>query len=144
MSFNKFKATVRCLADLPLADLRDLFSWVSNSTIQADNKNLLIAKAANEHGETIAFVTAEPILLVDTCVLNPQGNREDDQKAGDAIDAALAHTAGLNRMWVVIPDEAPIMKGERVIRVFERKAYHPVTTQQLGVSNFKSSAGFLN
>lgn len=143
--FNTFKATVRKLADLSCHDLRDLFSWPSNSTIQADNKNLLIAKATNEHGATIAFVTAEPILLVDTCVLNPQGNREDDQKAGAVIDGALAQSAGVNRMWIVIPEEAPIMEGERFIRVFERTVYQPVAaTQRCDVSNFKSPVGFLN
>ncbi len=145
MSVSKFKATVQKLADLSLPDLRDLFSWPSNSTIQADNPSLLIAKAANERGEVVAYVTAEPILLVNGFVLNPQSNPEDDQKAGDAIDSALAQRVGVNRLWIVVPDEAPIMKGEKFIRVLERKVYQPVTvTQRLGCSNFQSSAGFLN
>ena len=144
MSVSKFKATVQKLADLSLPDLRDLFSWASNSTIQADNSSLLIAKAVNERGEVVAYVTAEPILLVDGFVLNPQGNRGDDQKAGNAIDSALTQS-GVNRLWIVVPDEAPIMKGEKFIRVLERKVYQPVTaTQRLGYSNFQSSAGLLN
>jgi hypothetical protein len=145
MSFHKFKATVRKLSELSGPELRDVFSWPSNSTIQADNPNLLIAKAANERGETIAFVTAEPILLVDACVLNPESNREDDQKAGDAIDSVLSQRAGVAQIWVVIPNEAPIMEGEKFIRVLERKVYQPATTaQRLGCSNFQSSVGFLN
>src|SRR6266496_2234690 len=126
MSFNKFKATVRKFADLSRPDLRELFSWPSNSTIQTENPNLLIAKAANERGEVVAYVTAEPILLVDNYVLNPQSSREDDHKAGAAIDAALAQQAGVNRMWIVVPDDAPTMKGEKFIRVLECKVYQPV------------------
>ena len=86
MSFNNFKATVRKLAELSWPDLRDLFSWPSSSTIQADDPNLLVAKAANKRGEVVAYVTAEPILLVNNYVLNPQGSREDDASAGDAIE----------------------------------------------------------
>jgi len=144
MVFNKFKATVQNLAELSWPDLRDLFSWPSSSTIQTDNPHLLIAKAANERGETIAFVSAEPILLVEGYVLNPRSNREDDQKAGDAIDAALAQRAGVGRIWVVVPDEAPIMEGEQFIRVLERKVYQPVTaTQRLG-SSLPQFVAYLN
>jgi len=145
MSFTKFKATVRKLAELSWPDLRDLFTWPCNSTIEAENPNLLIAKAANERGETIAFVTAEPILLVNNYVLNPQSSREDDAAAGDAIDRALTQQAGVNRLWIVVPDEAPIMKDEKFIRVLERKVYQPVTTaQRIAYSNAQSSVGFLN
>ena len=147
MSFNKFKATVRKLSELPWPDLRDLFTWPSGgSTIQADNPNLLIAKAANERGETIAFVSAEPILLVDSYTFNPASNPSETPQAGDAIDAALAQTAGVNRLWIVVPDEAPTMKDEKFIRVLERKVYQqPVTTvQRVGYDNSQSSVGFLN
>src|SRR6185437_835713 len=142
---NFFKATVRRLAELSWPDLRDLFIWPSNSTIQADNPNLLIAKAANNHGEVVAYVTAEPILLVDGYVLNPQSNREDDQKAGAAIDEALAQQAGVNRMWVVVPDGAPNMEGEKFIRILERKVYQPVTTtQRVACGDLKQQPTFLN
>jgi hypothetical protein len=145
MSFNRFKATVKKLAELPWPDLRDLYSWPSNSTIQADSPNLLIAKAANERGEVVAYVTAEPILLVDGYVLNPQSTREDDQKAGAAIDSALAQQAGANRLWIVVPDDAPIMKDEKFLRVLERKIDQPVNaTPRVGYSNFQSSVGFVN
>ena len=146
MSFNKFKTTVRKLADLSWPDLRDLFTWPSGgSTIQADNPNLLIAKAANERGETIAFVTAEPILLVDGYVFNPQSNREDDQKAGDAIDCALAQRAGVNRIWIAVPNNCPPIEGEYILRVVERKVYQPVTaTQRLGCCDSQSPTAFIN
>jgi hypothetical protein len=147
MSVNKFKATVRKLADLSWPDLRDLFTWPSGgSTIQADNPNLLIAKAANERGEVVAYVTAEPILLVDSYTFNPASDPSDTARAGDAIDNALAQTAGVSRMWVVIPNEAPTMKDEKFIRVLERKVYQqPVnTTQRAAYSNPQSSVAFLN
>jgi len=142
---NSFKATVRKLVELPWQDLRDLFTWPSSSTIQTENPNLLIAKAANERGEVVAYVTAEPILLVNGYVLNPQSSREDDQKAGCAIDAALAQQSGVSRMWVVIPTEAPIMDGEKFIRILERKECQPVTTaKRVAYNNHHSSVGLLN
>jgi hypothetical protein len=144
MNFNKFKAKVQKLAELSWPDLRDLFTWPCNSTIQADNQNLLIAKAVDESGEVVAYVTAEPILLVDSYVLNPQSNREDDQKAGAAIDAALAQHAGVQRMLVCIPDGAPPMEGERVLRVFERKVYQPVSNTQWLSSDTPSPAAYIN
>ncbi len=126
--FNKFKATVQKLADLSWPDLRDLFSWPSGgSTLHADNPNLLIAKAT-KNGVVVAYVAAEPILLIDGYTFNPASDPSDTPHAGDVIDAALAQTAGVQRMWIVVPDEAPIMKDERFIRVLERKVYQPVTT----------------
>jgi len=141
---NFFKARVRKIAELPWADLRDLLSWPSNSTIQVNNPNLLIAKAANERGEVFAYVTAEPILLVDGYVLNPQSAQEDDREAGAAIDAALAQQAGANRMWVVVPDEAPIMEGEKFIRVLERIYQRDTTTLRLGGCDLKQQLTYLN
>ena len=136
--FNSFKATVRKLADLPWEDLRDLFSWSGSAPVQADNPHLLIAKAADVSGEVKVYVTAEPILLVDGYVFNPKTTPIDSQKAGDAIDAALAQRAGVNRMWVVIPDDVPPMEGEKVIRVYERKVYQPITsTPRLGCCDLK-------
>ena len=146
MSFNKFKATVRKLADLSWPDLRDLFSWPSGgSTIQADNPNLLIARATKS-GEVVAYVAAEPILLIDSFTFNPASDPSDTPQAGDAIDTALAQTAGVNRLWIVVPDEAPTMKDEKYIRVLERKVYQqPVTTvQRVGYDNSQSSVRFLN
>jgi hypothetical protein len=116
---NSFKATVRKLVELPWQDLRDLFTWPSSSTIQTENPNLLIAKAANERGEVVAYVTAEPILL--------------------------AQQSGVSRMWVVIPTEAPIMDGEKFIRILERKECQPVTTaKRVAYNNHHSSVGLLN
>jgi hypothetical protein len=125
--------------------MRDLFSWPTKSKIQADNPNLLIAKAANESGEVVAYLTAEPVLLVDGFVLNPNSDPIDLQKAGDVIDSALAQRAGVNRMWVVIPDGAPIMENEKFIRVHERKIYQPATnTKRHGCCDLPQSAAFLN
>jgi hypothetical protein len=114
--------------------------------VQADNPNLLIAKAEDSRGETIAFVGAEPILLVDSYTFNPAIDPSRTALAGDAIDAALAQQAGVNRLWIVVPDKAPTMKDEKFIRVLERKVYQqPVTTvQRVGYGNSQSSVGFLN
>ena len=73
--------------------------------------------------------TAEPILLVDSYVLNPQSNLDDVQRAGNELDKALAQQAGVQRMWIVVPDDAPPMEGEKLIRVHERRVYHPITNQ---------------
>ena len=127
---NSFKATVRKLADLPWADLRDLFSWSGHEAIQATNPNLLVAKAANEKGHLIAFVTAEPVLLVSSFVLNPKSTPIEVVNAGNAIDRALAQQAGVSKFWIIIPPEAPVMEGEKCIRVMERKVYQPVVNTQ--------------
>jgi len=142
---NLFKTTVEKLSELPCSDLRDLFTWPSGgSTIQADNPNVLVAKAANDSGETIAFVTAEPILLVDGYVFSPNSTDVDAQRAGNDIDKALAERAGVQRMWVVIPDEAPPMRGERRIRVFERQVASQPATMQVGCATQKAAVGYLN
>jgi len=147
MSFNKFKATVRKLADLPWEDLKNLFSWPSGgSPLQADNPNLLIAKAANERGEVIAYVTAESVLLIDGYTFNPASDPSETPQAGDAIDKVLAEHAGVQRIFVVIPDEAPIMKDEKFLRVLERKVYQqPVNAaQRVGCRNVQPTVQFLN
>jgi len=141
---NFFKATVRKLAELSWSDLQALFTWPSSSIIQAENPNLLIAKAT-KNGEAVAYVTAEPILLVDSYVLNPQSNRDDDSLAGNAIDSVLAQQAGVNRMWVVVPDGAPIMEGEKFLRVLERRVFQPVaTTQRVTCCDLKQQPTCLN
>src|SRR5882762_2453743 len=90
---NFVKTTVKKLSELPWPDLRDLFSWSSSgSTIQAENPNLLIAKATNERGEVVVYATAEPVLLVDSFVVNPNSTPDNSAMAGDPIDKALAET----------------------------------------------------
>lgn len=141
---NFFKATVRRLAELPWEDFCNLFTWPSKSNLQAENPNLLIAKATNPSGEVVAYVTAESILLVDGYVFNPKNTPIDLQRAGDALDSALAQRAGV-KMWVVIPNDAPIMEGERFIRVYERKIHQRVTTtQRLGCSDLQSRFATFN
>jgi hypothetical protein len=142
--FNNLKTTVRRLVDLPWPDLRDLFSWSANgSTIQAENPNLLIAKAANEKGEVVAYVTAENILLVASYVFSPTISPNEAAKAGDAIDSTLAQQAGVNRMWIVLPPEAPPIGGEKRIRVVERKVYQG-TTPQLSYEIKQQANAFIN
>jgi len=128
MSFNKYKATVRRLTELPWEDFRNLFTWPSGgSTLQAENPNLLIAKAT-KNGEVVAYVAAEPILLIDGYTFNPASDPSDTSLAGDAIDAALAQRAGVNRIWIVVPSNCPPIKGEHILRVVERKVFQPVNT----------------
>ncbi len=129
--FDKFKTTVQRLVDLPWSDFRNLFTWPSGgSTLEANNPNLLVVKATNQNGEAVVYVTAEPILLVNSYVFNPQGTPSDSEQAGNSIDSALAKKVGVQKMFVVIPDGAPPIKGERVFRFCERKITPVVTTQQ--------------
>ena len=97
--------------------------------IQAENQNLLIARATNQSGEVVGYVTAESILVVDNYVINPACS-DDLQKAGDSIDRALADRAGATRMWLVVPDEVQTIKGEKYIRVVERRMPQPITPMQ--------------
>lgn len=122
---NFLKTSIRKLKELPWEDLRDMFAWTGNNkyTIQSDNPNLLVAKASDERGETIVFVTAEPVLLVDGYTFNPQSTPEESRKAGDSIDRALANHAGATRIWIVVPNHCPKIEGEHVLRVVERRPF---------------------
>jgi hypothetical protein len=127
---NFFKAIVRRLTELDTQDRLNLFTWPGKANVQATDANLLIAKAVDSSGQVVVYVAAQPILLVDGYIFNPQSTPHDSQKAGDVIDSALAQRAGVNRMWVVIPDSAPPMEGEKVVRVFERNVHQPVTISE--------------
>ena len=142
---NFFKASIRKLTELPWDDFRNLFCWPGTRNIQADNPNLLVAKASNENGEVIAYLTAEHILLVDGYTFNPQNTLEESGKAGDHIDRALAQISGATRMWFVIPNNCPPTKGEQLIRVVERKVFQPVTTTQKRADcEVKQQSAYLN
>lgn len=142
-----FKTSIRKFTELSWEDLRDLFAWPGTEkyNIQTDNPNLLVAKASDENGEAVAYLTAEHILLVNDYVFNPNITPEESGKAGDAIDRALAQRAGANRIWVVIPNDCPPVEGEQVLRVYERKVFQPVTnTQRLGECDSQQPTRFLN
>lgn len=128
--FNNFKVKIQTLKQLAWDDFRNLFTWPSKSIIQAENQNLLIAKATNQRGEVVGYVTAENVMVIDNYIINP-ASTDDLQKAGDSIDRALAQRAGATRIWLVIPDEVeqPI-KGEKYIRVVERRLSQPITPMQ--------------
>lgn len=128
--FNNFTVKIQTLKQLAWDDFRNLFTWPSKSMIQAENQNLLIAKATNQGGEVVGYVTAESVLVVDNYVINP-ASTDDLQKAGDSIDRALADRAGATRIWLVVPDEVeqPI-KGEKYVRVVERHLSQPITPMQ--------------
>jgi hypothetical protein len=143
--FNDFKAVVKKISELPWEDFRNLLGWPAfGSTLQDDNPHLLIAKAVDPDGDVCAYVSAEPILLVDGYVFNPNSTPSNSQKAGNVIDIALAQKAGVQRMFVRIPDGAPRMKGERLLRVFERKVSQPVADAQPIVDCSTSHTVWLN
>lgn len=127
MSF--FKATVRKLTELPLEDLAKLFKWPSKANLAAhvENPNLIIAKASRENGETVVYVVAEPIMLVDGYVLSPTSTHAEHVQAGNYIDLALAERCGTQRIWMQVPAGAQPVAGERTIRICERKVFQPAT-----------------
>jgi hypothetical protein len=135
-------ATVKKLADIPWGWMRDLFSWEANGLIEAENKNLLVARATNTNGETLGFVTAEPILLVGSYIPNPNFTPGEVATMADPIDAALAQQANVSRIWMIVPPEAPPIRGEKRLRIVERKVY-PGTTPQLSYE-IKQQIAFLN
>ena len=143
-----FKATIRKLTQLQWEDLRNLFAWPGTDKyqIQADNPHLLVAKASDENGKTVAYLTAENILLVSDYAFNPQSTPEESRTAGDAIDRALAHKAGATRIWIVVPNNCPPIEGEHILRVVERKVFQPVgTAPKVDVGTLQQSTpNFLN
>lgn len=140
---NFFKASIRKLTELPWEDFRNLFTWPGTCNIQADNPNLLVAKASNESGETVAYLTAESILLVDGYTFNPQSTPEESGKAGDAIDHILSQRAGVQKIWIVVPNDCLPIEGEHILRVVERKVFQPVATAQKP-AEVNQQAAYLN
>ena len=121
---NKFfKTSIRKLKELPWGDFRNLFTWPGTNSTQADNPNLLVAKASDGDGKTLAYLTADPILLVDGYTFNPESTPEESGQAGDSIDRALAAHAGATRIWIVVPNDCPPIEGEQLLRVYERKVF---------------------
>lgn len=128
--FNNFKATLHKLTGLPWTDFRNLFTWPhGGSTLQADNPNLLIAKATNENGEVVVYCAAENLVLVDSYIFAPKSTPSEAMQGGDSIDKVLAQYAGAQRVWIVIPNNALRMPGEKIVRVYERKMSQPLTVQ---------------
>src|SRR5215472_11265990 len=102
--FNNFKAAIRKWAGLPYADLGNLLTW-SVSRVDIDNENLLVA-SANERGAPVAYVTAEPTLLVNAYAVSPEASEADKHKAGDCIDSQLegvTEELGVGRFLIVLP-----------------------------------------
>jgi len=73
---SKFTARICKWVGLPYADLYNLMTW-STSNVDADNESLLVGSASNERAEPVAYVTAAPVLLVDSYAVSPQASKRD-------------------------------------------------------------------
>ena len=129
--FNSFKTTLRKWAALPFQDVTNLVTWADGkSDVEFGNRNLLVAKATDVKGKAVGYLTAEPVLIISDYAVDPRTTLSDVQQIGDSIDGALAEKAkeiGADHFMIVVPDGAPHLPGERLVRVFYREIPHKTT-----------------
>jgi len=119
---NLFKTVIRKWAGLPFQDVTNLLTWSDGESVDFGNRNLLIASASKE-GQTIAYLVAEPTLIISNNAVDPRTTPSDVRQIGVSIDAALAEKAkeiGAERFMIVLPNEAPTQPDEHVLRVVYR------------------------
>jgi hypothetical protein len=121
--FNSFKATIRKWASLPFEDVTKLLRWSDGKSVDFSNSNLLIASAAKD-GQTVAYVAAEPTLIISNYAVAPQTTPSDASQIGDSMDAAFeleAKKIGADRFMIVLPEGVPHERDEVLLRVIFRK-----------------------
>lgn len=149
--FNDFKATIRKWAGLPFQDVTNLLKWSDGkSDVEFGNSNLLVAKATDVKGKAVGYLTAEPVLLISNYAVDPRTPFSDIQQIGDSIDGALAEKAkeiGAERFMILVPEGAPHLPGEQMVRVFYREIPQqtPITIEKrFSVDSRTNSAKFIN
>jgi hypothetical protein len=153
--FNSFKATIRKWVGLPFQDVTNLLTWSDGESVDFGNRDLLIASASKD-GQTVAYLVAEPTLIISNSAFDPHTTPTDAQQIGDSLDVALAEKAkeiGADRFLIVVPDDAPHQQGERSVRVLYRKIPQNTTITCNGGSSIEkrfsvdpqtNSAKFIN
>ena len=125
--FNKFKTTLKRLADISVTDFFNLLNW-SDSSIDGSNPTLLVASAADEKGPA-AYTTLEQTFIVNGYAFRPQLSDEAAGSAGDSIYSTIEREAkarGVGKVLIVLPAEVPAQRDEKYLRVIELKL--PQTT----------------
>jgi len=130
--FSNFKSRLRKWSELTHEDFFRLLGW-SPSKVDFDSRT--IVASASRDGETIAYLTAEPVYVVGCYALKPEATEAELRNCGDAIDSALAVEAqrvGVGKFWIELPTGVPPQPGEKTIRVIERSIPHaPLNNEQL-------------
>ena len=121
---KSFKASIRKWAGLPIEDVTNLLTWSDGkSDFDFGNRNLLVASAAKD-GQPVAYLVAEPTLIISNHAFAPRTTPSDTLQIGNSIDAALeteARKIGAECFLIVIPDWAPHERDEKLLRVIFRK-----------------------
>ncbi|HWO32396.1 MAG TPA: hypothetical protein VNO32_26675, partial [Candidatus Acidoferrum sp.] len=102
-----------------------------------------------EQGEVICYTPIETVFMVSAYAVSPTATAAEAQRAGDVIDAAVAHQAqlaGVSKMLLVVPATHPdLPEGEwKQVRVFERKIPQSVAIQRIGCYNPIPVVKYLN
>ena len=129
--FNNFKSRLRRWAELTHEDFFRLLGW-SPTKLDVDSRT--IVASASRDGETLAYLTAEPVYVVGCYALKPETTQSELQKCGDAIDSALAvegQRVGIGKLWIELPTGVPPQPGEKTIRVIERSIPHPEQNEKV-------------
>ena len=137
----RFKAKVCRWLHLPTSDVCNLLSWLprSRSTFETDNPNVLVARASDERGDAMGYVCAEPTLIVTGYAVRPKTTPLEAAQAGDAMDVALcaaAQESGVQRVFLVLPDNAPHQPDEQCVRIIERRIAPAVESFQQKIDRF--------
>jgi hypothetical protein len=143
-NMNNFKTRLLKWSELAQQDLYNLLQW-AGFPIEIDNPHTVVCSASCD-GKTVAYVVSEPVYLITNCALNPQSNSENDTKAGEVIDGALAVEAqrvGVGKLLIAIPEGAPKQPGEKCLRYIERKVSQPVNTQRIDAT-LQSPVAYIN
>jgi len=118
--FETFKAKICKWADITPEEFWK-FLRLGGSPI--DNPQALVC-SASRNGDTVAYLTAEPLFVVHSYALKEGFTPPELQKAGNVIDEALVvegKRVGIGRMLILVPENAPKQPGEKVLRYIERK-----------------------
>jgi hypothetical protein len=136
------KTKLSKLFELPGEKFMQFLSWARVSLPVADPE-ALIAEAYDSHGQTLAYISARKVMLLDGYAVNPSITTERAQQAGDSVDFSIANLAqreGVTSMLITIPEGAERQPGELTLRLIER----PVTSRYEALRHLTSDSPSLS
>ena len=142
--FKKFTAKLCKLADVAVEDFWNLLKW-GDSHIDVTNPNTIVCSASVDD-EPVAYLTAEPVVVLGQYAFRPQLSDGDAGLAGDAIYSTIEREAkvrGVTKVLITLPDEVPPQPDEKHLRVIELKLptqqYEQASVPDLRVTDSQSA-----
>ena len=115
-------------------------TFIKSTPVKCDleafsDPTLQIAQATNEIGQMICCCPVEQAYVMSVFAFNPNATDIEITDASCSIEAAIirqAELAGVSRLLMVLPKNAPSMQGERSVRILERRITPAVNTHAMG------------